>query len=72
MHSGSQITAVLQLQNRISTLQQKNDGFKACFEKKIKKKIINTKLKNCCENSIYTSQPLQCRYIWEYTNPDTW
>ena len=65
--NGSQIAAILQLPNRISTPKRKNDDFEAHFKRNFKRKIINAKSKNllpkhhshvsrCHYNAIYDSQ----------------
>ena len=68
MHNGSQIAAILQLQNRISTPKQKNDDFEARFERNFRGKIIGVKIQKklfpkhlshvsrCHYNAIYDSQ----------------
>ena len=64
---GSQIAAILQLQNRISTPKRKNDDFEARFERNFKRKTINAKSTNllpkhhshvsrCHYNTIYDSE----------------
>ena len=59
MHNGSQILAILQLQNRISTPKRRNDDFEARFKRNFKRKISSVPNQQiCCQSTATFMQSL--------------